>query len=171
MKYYVLVVLTCVFYAQVGVAEIERYKMPETFEMDKLKEELIDDEGVRDYAYQDSLGYFTIGIGHLIDKRVGGKISQDTIHHIFKEDIAEAVQQLDDNLFWWRSLDPVRQRALINLCFNMGINKLLGFQNFLAHSQAGDYKKATEHLLDSKWARQVQKSRVERITQQWEYGV
>jgi len=145
--------------------------VPETFDIETLKKELIDDEGVRESAYRDSLGYLTIGIGHLIDSRIGGKISQDTIHHIFKEDINEVIQQLDDNLFWWRNLDPVRQRALINLCFNMGINKLLGFQNFLAHSQGGDYKKAVKHLLDSKWATQVQKSRVERITQQWEYGV
>ena len=169
MKYYVLVLLTCVFYAQVGMAEIE-VKLVETFDETLLKKELIDDEGVRESVYKDSLGYATIGIGHLVDGRIGGKLSQDTIHHIFKEDIAETVRQLDENLFWWRNLDPVRQRALINLCFNMGINKLLGFQNFLAHSQAGDYKKATEHLLDSKWARQVQKSRVERITQQWEWG-
>jgi lysozyme len=142
-----------------------------TFDMTKLREELIKHEGYSESAYPDSLGYWTIGIGHLIDGRIGGKLSQDTIYAIFEQDIENCVKDLDENLFWWRNLDPVRQRALINLCFNMGINKLLGFQNFLAHSQAGNYKEATKHLLDSKWAKQVQKSRRERITQQWEYGI
>jgi lysozyme len=160
----------------VGVGTAENplrgvYIMSETFDETKLKEELIDDEGKVPHAYQDSLGYWTIGIGHLIDKRLKGGLSEDTIHYIFREDLTEKVKDLDENLSWWRNLDPVRQRTLINLCFNLGINRLLGFPNFLAHLEAGNYKEAKQHLLDSKWATQVQKKRVERITQQVEHGI
>lgn len=38
-----------------------------------LKKQLIRDEGDVPYAYQDSLGYWTIGAGFLIDKRKQNK--------------------------------------------------------------------------------------------------
>ena len=39
-----------------------------------LKKQLIRDEGDVPYAYQTALGYLTIGVGFLIDKRKGGRL-------------------------------------------------------------------------------------------------
>jgi len=148
--------------------------MIKTFDMERLRQQLIKHEGVKDYAYQDSKGYWTIGIGHLIDARKGGKISQDTIHFIFEEDLDEKVADLDKYLPWWRSLDETRQRVLIDMCFNMGIGNdhrgLLSFKNALNYIEMGDYKEASKHMLDSKWAKDVGQRAIT-LSQMMEYGV
>ena len=52
-------------------------------------------------------------------------------------------------------LEPVRQDAMVNLCFNLGITTLKKFSNALASMEAGAYSDAAEHFLDSRWASQV----------------
>ena len=56
---------------------------------------------------------------------------------------------------WFPSLTDDRQRAIINMVFNLGLTKLLHFKKFLAAMEAGDYETAGKEMLDSKWARQV----------------
>ena len=129
--------------------------MPDILNIEKLKEQLIKHEDKKASAYQDSKGYWTIGIGHLIDARKGGKISEDTIQFIFEKDVAEKMAQLDEQLPWWKNLDEVRQRVLVNMCFNLGIEGLLGFHNTLAFIEHGDYKQAASNMLQSLWAEQV----------------
>lgn len=142
----------------------------ETFDLDKTREQLVRHEGKIPYAYQDSLGYWTIGVGHLIDKRRGGKISDDSIFAILDDDIAEKVEQLNEHLPWWKNLDPIRQQVLVNMCFNLGINGLLQFQNTLAHVEKGEYKQAAEGMLASKWASQVG-NRARELSQMMEFGI
>jgi lysozyme len=117
--------------------------------------QLLDHEGKIPFAYQDSLGYWTIGIGHLIDKRKGGKISEAAIRFLFEEDVYNCIVSLDQYLPWWKTLSEVRQRVLLDMCFNLGIAGLLTFKNTLAMIHHGDYAGAAENMLLSKWARQV----------------
>ena len=46
---------------------------------------------------------------------------------------------------------------LADMCFNLGINRLLGFKNTLAAIKAGDYEAAADGMLASMWAKQVGK--------------
>lgn len=121
----------------------------------KLQAELTRDEGKVPYVYKDSLGYDTIGIGHLVDKRKGGKLSEAAISFIFNEDVDEAVADLDKALPWWREMTDARQRVLVNMRFNLGLQGLLSFKNTLAMMQKGDYEGAAKGMLNSKWATQV----------------
>lgn len=125
-----------------------------------LEQELIAEEAIKLSAYQDSLGYWTIGAGHLIDARRGGTIPRYIAVVLLRHDIAEKEWQLDKALPWWRTLDDVRQRVLVDMTFNMGIgvkfgSGLLGFQNFLKFLQARDYENAAQELENSKEAREV----------------
>lgn len=129
----------------------------------QMVKQMREEEGVVPYAYQDSLGYWTIGVGHLIDKRKGGKLSDAAIDFILMEDINSAIADLDRSLPWWRTLTENRQRVLISMCFNLGITGLLGFKNTLAMMQRGDYEGAAKGMLDSKWATQV-KSRATKLS-------
>ena len=54
-----------------------------------------------------------------------------------------------------RNLQDARQRVCINMCFNLGLTRLLGFKKFLAAMAAGDWETAGVEMLDSKWSRQV----------------
>lgn len=117
--------------------------------------ELRRDEGIMQSAYQDSLGYWTIGVGRLIDKRKGGRLRDEEIDFLLLNDIAEKEEELDAAIPWWRTLSDARQRVILNMCFNLGIKGLLGFKNTLAMVKSGDYAGAAIGMLNSKWAKQV----------------
>lgn len=136
---------------------------------DSLIAELRYDEGVIDHAYQDSLGYWTIGVGRLIDKRKGGRLSDDEIDYLLTNDIADVETDLDEHLVWWTTLDPVRQRVIANMCFNLGIAGLLGFKNTLKAVRERRWDDAAKGMLASKWAKQVGK-RAERLAKMMRTG-
>jgi lysozyme len=117
--------------------------------------ELRRDEGTVRHAYQDSEGYWTIGVGRLIDKRLGGGLSDDEIDYLLRNDIKAKAADLDAHLPWWRGLDAVRGRVLLNMCFNLGITRLLKFKNTLAAIKAKRWSDASKGMLASKWADQV----------------
>ncbi|MBR8429373.1 glycoside hydrolase family protein [Burkholderia cenocepacia] len=117
----------------------------------KLKAELTRDEDRRYRIYTDTVGKVSGGIGrNLTDKG----FRDNEIDLMYQNDIADTEAWLDRNLPWWRTLDPVRQRVLMNMAFNMQ-GRLLGFRNFLAAAQRADWSVAAAEMLDSLWARQV----------------
>lgn len=124
--------------------------MPD-YDATKLKAELTRDEGRRPRIYTDTVGKISGGIGrNLTDKG----FSADEIDLMYRNDVAETEAWLDRNLPWWRQLDAVRQRVMLNMAFNMQ-GKLLGFRKFLAAAESGDYPTAYSEMLDSLWAKQV----------------
>lgn len=110
------------------------------------------DEGVRNKLYQDTVGKWTGGVGRNFSDRL---MSPALIQFILDEDIDLAVDQLDRNAPWWKSLNDARQNVLLNMCFNMGWPRLSGFKQFLAALQAGRYDMAAAEMMDSAWAKQV----------------
>lgn len=129
---------------------------------DKLIEELIKDEGYEYEVYEDHLGFATFGVGHLIldtDKEfgqaVGTPVSEKRILECLKNDIGTVCNELDRNMPWWKELGDEKMRVLANMCFNLGITRLLKFRKFLAALEAGDFETAGEEMIDSKWATQV----------------
>jgi len=112
------------------------------------------DEGVRLYAYQDSLGYLTIGYGRLIDRRKGGQISQGEAEYLLGNDINRTENELAQYA-WFTSQDSVRQAAITNMAFNLGVAGLLHFPHFLGYLQAKQYESAAAELVNTPWHTQV----------------
>lgn len=134
----------------------------------KLVQELRDDEGEKLRAYKDHLGYWTIGVGHLIDParganpapfgvdlRNGGTITAEQSAILLDRDIDAKAAQLDKRMPWWRNLSDNRQRVLINMAFQLGVDGLLAFKNTLAYVLQSDYHSAAAGMLASKWATQT----------------
>lgn len=121
--------------------------------MSKLIEQLKRHEGVRSHVYLCSAGYETIGVGRNIAES-GLGLSDDEINYLLENDIKRCKQELIA-LPWFVDLDSVRQDAIVNLCFNLGMTRLLGFKNALAAMEAGDHSKAADEFYDSRWAKQV----------------
>ncbi len=121
----------------------------------QLITDLVRDEGEVLHAYKDSLGYWTIGVGRLIDARKSGGITRAESRFLLANDIADKIAGLDEAIPWWTELDSARRRVIVNMAFNLGIAGLLGFRATLAAIKRGDYVQAAENMLDSKWARQV----------------
>jgi len=134
-----------------------------------LEEQLRLDEGEKLSAYQDHLGFWTIGIGRLIDARKGGGITAEESSYLFNNDVKTKTAEVRRALPWFDSLDEARQGVLLNMAFQMGTAGLLGFKNTLAMVKAGDYKGAAAGMLQSLWATQTPQ-RAKRLSVQMETG-
>ena len=135
-----------------------------------IEDQLRLDESERLTAYQDHLGYWTIGVGRLIDARKGGGISRDESALLLRHDIERVEAAIDRSLPWAASLDPVRRGALVNMGFQMGVAGLLGFAQTLAAVKAGDYLAAADQMLASRWASQTP-ARSRRLADQVRSGI
>ncbi len=128
----------------------------------RLKETITNHEASKRYAYKDSLGYLTIGIGRNIDTRGGRGLSADEIEYLLMNDINLCESQLH-NKKYYSNQDAVRKEVLIELCFNLGIDKLEKFVNTLKSFEAKDYESVVNGLKNSLWYSQVGKGRSSNI--------
>ncbi|CAL62399.1 Putative phage lysozyme [Herminiimonas arsenicoxydans] len=113
------------------------------------------DEGEVLHAYQDHLGFWTIGVGILIDKRKGGGITPEESAYLLSNRIMGKSIELDNRLPWWSKLDDARRGVLLSMAFQMGVDGLLGFKNTLTMVERGDYAGAAIGMLNSLWAKQT----------------
>jgi lysozyme len=127
-----------------------------------LIDQLKRDESVRLFPYIDSVGKTTIGVGRNLTD-VGISMAESDL--FLQNDITRATSSLEEALPWTSTLDPIRLAAVTNMSFNMGIKGLMGFRNFLAAMQTGDWNTASAEMLNSKWATQVG-ARAQRLSQQ-----
>src|SRR5690554_4120050 len=125
--------------------------------MNKLEKTLARHEGLRLKPYRDTVGKLTIGYGRNLDD---AGISEDEALVMMRNDIAVSRRELSQ-YDWFRRLDESRQGVLINMRFNLGLPRLLTFRRMIAALDNGDYNKAADEMLDSRWAEQVGNRAVE----------
>lgn len=115
------------------------------------------------------LDLFGVSLAHV--RKKGLTASQAEV--CLDNDIDRSMADLDRYYPWWRQLDPVRQRVLVNMCFNMGIGTptkgLRSFTGTMPLIKNGEYERAAANMLVSKWARQV-KSRATRLAELMRLG-
>lgn len=119
------------------------------------KEQLKIDEGCRITAYQDTVGVWTIGCGHTSGVKKGDKITQAEAEEFLLEDTLEAARDASALPVQFDTLNANRQAVLINMCFNLGLPKMLGFKRTIAAIAMRDFDNAALYMLQSKWAGQV----------------
>lgn len=147
-----------------------------------LEAELKRDEGFKLRVYRCTANKLSIGIGRNLEARrrckdgsfavgitpgetaklgctvasaIAKGITAEQASGLFFNDIEGCEADLDYRTPWWRKMSDARQRVLLNMCFNMGIDVLLQFKNTLGMMAAGRYSEAAKGMLASKWARQV----------------
>ena len=125
------------------------------FDTDRLIKDLEKQEGMVLSAYQDHLGYWTIGIGRLIDKRRRGRITVDEAYYLLTNDITRKEIELYDKLPWLSKHPENVQRALMNMSFQMGVSGILKFKRTLSLVGEKRYNEAADNALKSKWAKQT----------------
>lgn len=97
-------------------------------------------------------GKLTIGVGRNLDD-VG--IFPDESYFMLEHDKQRAIAQCRQNFPWFDQLNDVRKLVIVDMCYNLGIGKLLGFHNMIAAMEKKDYRLAARCGLDSLWAKQV----------------
>lgn len=141
----------------------------------QLRKDLQRFEGLRLNAYLDTKGVATIGYGHTgPDVKLGLRWDAEKAERALDIDITYHNAETARAFPWAERLDPARLMVLRNWVFNMGVGwaprggaandkgkGVRSFVNTLAHMQAGQWDKAAQGMLASKWARDVGSNRAE----------
>ena len=146
-------------------------------DLTKMGAELDRDEGTRLVVYDDAtgepigpgsrvIGNPTIGTGRCLTNRNG--ISKDEADYLRNNDVNGKLAQLDQRP-WFAAMPPDRQRAIVNMAFQMGVAGVQTFGEMIAAIEAGDWTKAADAAMASRWARQAP-ARAARVTTLLEYG-
>ena len=123
-----------------------------------MREVLIADEGMRLRPYLDTKGLWTYGVGRLIGKNlIELKISERIARAMLEEDIEQAASDACEILGQptWDAMNDARKVAAISLLFTLGATKFSQFHQTIAAMRKQDWNAAADHVLDSKWARDV----------------
>lgn len=126
---------------------------------EKVKQQLIIDEGYRATVYRDSVGNLTVGIGHLVlpsdNLAYGQYVSNDKIMDLFEHDLVHAEIGCRALVADFDKLPDDVQGVLLNMCFNLGAQGLKEFHNFLIAISDRDFLRAADEMKNSLWYQQV----------------
>tara|TARA_B100001996_G_scaffold298879_1_gene239285 strand:- start:1267 stop:1725 length:459 start_codon:yes stop_codon:yes gene_type:complete len=131
-----------------------------------LKEQIKRHEGEVLEVYKDSLGYLTLGVGHLIreddeeyGEPEGTPVSQEVVDRYYDADfdkhVDETIHVCDSNNIIFDECPEDIQHVLVNMCFNLGANRLGKFKNMLKAVSNEDWQEMSVQMEDSKWYGQV----------------
>jgi lysozyme len=125
---------------------------------------LIADEREVLHAYQDHLGFWTIGVGILIDERKGGGITHEESRYLLRNRVRRKEAECESRFEWWHNIDDVRQGVILCMAFQLGTNGVANFKRMCAALRIRDYITASIEMLDSTWRKQTPE-RCERMAQ------
>lgn len=117
-----------------------------------LVDQIIQHEGLRLRPYTDTVGKTTIGVGRNLSD-VG--ISNAEAMLLLDHDLDEAITDLVGSFPWFVTLDPIRQRVMADMRFNLGASRFRGFQRMLRAMSEQDYPLAAAAMRKSLWYSQV----------------
>lgn len=118
----------------------------------KLKSLLVSHEKYVQFPYSDSSGHLTVGIGRNLTDR---GVSTSEAFYLLDDDILYFSTKLAHYLRCFNELNENRQIALVDMCFNVGVQGFLNFEKMVAALETHDYERAAYEILNSKWLEQV----------------
>ena len=131
-------------------------------DIEKLREELIADEGMRLDVYRCTKNHLTVGVGHRIiegdaeyGKPEGYTITERRMKQLFDLDIAIVREDCHRLYEDFSDLPEEAQRIIANMMFNMGLPRMRLFKAKRKCVNDRDWAGAALEMLDSKWARQL----------------
>ena len=113
---------------------------------------LIRHEGLKLKPYKCTAGKLTIGVGRNIEDM---GITEDEAIYMLRNDVARFAAELAQAKPIVKSLDDVRYYVLLNMAFNLGINRLLKFEKMWKAIEDQRYTDAALEMQDSRWCEQV----------------
>ena len=142
--------------------------------LEELKEHIKFEEGVKlndngeHILYNDSLGYKTLGIGHLVkatdpenEMEVGTVVSQERVDECFEADLYVAINDME-KFTEDMNVDENVKECVTHMVFQLGLPRLNKFKNFKQALLDGDIRSAQAEMKDSLWYRQTT-NRAERL--------
>ena len=128
--------------------------------MEEIKQRIKEHEGFRDTVYSDSLGFATIGYGHLVlptDNFVEGvTYDKTTLEEVFDNDFKIAHYSAIELLKGIEHNDTIKG-VIIEMCFQLGKPRVMKFKKMWEALKNNDLAKASEEMIDSNWHKQTTK--------------
>lgn len=131
-------------------------------DLNRLREEIAADEGIKHEIYLDHLGLPTFGIGHLVTESdpehgepVGTEVSEERVVEAFDSDVETVLADCEELYDDFAELPEEVQLIIANMMFNMGRPRLSKFKGMKAGVDARDWNKAADEMVDSRWYKQV----------------
>ena len=130
--------------------------------IDKLRQDLEIDEGIKHEVYLDHLNLKTVGIGHLCredepeyEMEVGTPISDERVQQLFERDLD--MVRLDCVKLYpnFDALPEEAKQIIANMMFNLGLPRLSKFKLMKAAVDAGDWEEAANQMESSRRHSQV----------------
>jgi lysozyme len=125
-----------------------------------LKKKIKKNEGFRDTAYLDSLGFATIGYGHLIKPKEKNllyrKTSKKNLLEIFIKDFDKALNDYE-KFYKKNEHNQNTKEVLIEMIFQLGIDKQRRFVKMNGYLQEKQLFMASLEMKDSLWHKQTPK--------------
>lgn len=122
-------------------------------------------EGYINQIYKDKLGNLTIGYGHLVKLDDGfsskKKYSKKTLLKLFDADLILAISDFN-NHYSKKNFSNNVQEVLIEMIYQLGINKTLMFRRFNRHIKNKLLYLAAFEMMNSRWYQQTPK-RVDKL--------
>ena len=128
--------------------------------MEEIKQRIKEHEGFRDTVYSDSLGFSTIGYGHLLlpsDNFVEGvAYPKEVLEEVFDNDFKIAVDSARELL---RGIEHnhIVFGVIVEMCFQLGKPRVMKFKKMWQALRENNYLKASEEMIDSNWHKQTTK--------------
>ena len=139
------------------------------FPFDEALTSLKKEEGWSATAYKCASNRITLGWGRNVDKNGGLGISKSEGEVLLRNDVERCLVECKKAFSFFDDLTPNRQRALVEICFQLGITSLKKFHMALSALENGMYEKSANEFLLSRWAKQTP-ARAERMSKLIRYG-
>jgi lysozyme len=130
--------------------------------IEKLREELISDEGMRLDIYRCTENFLTVGVGHKIvagdaehGKPEGYTITERRMKQLFELDVAVVREDCSRLYEDFSELPEEAQRIIANMMFNLGLPTMKKFRGMRRCVDERNWSGAADEMVDSKWYDQV----------------
>jgi lysozyme len=117
-------------------------------DLNRLKQSIKKHEGLKLKPYQCPNNKLSIGYGRNLEDN---GITLQEAEKLLETDLLNIKLELVDKIKFFYKLDDVRQNVLLEMAFNMGVSRLLGFKNTLKFMEKTDFINASKEMLNSKW--------------------
>jgi len=120
--------------------------------MKELLESIKKHEGFVEHVYDDSLGIPTIGYGFAIKDLI---LEEDLCDEILLRKLRKLGRSVMGKFPFFDSLPSDCKEVLMEMCYQLGVTGVSKFKLALKAMEDGDWEKAADEMLDSKWAKQT----------------
>lgn len=126
---------------------------------ERVKRRLRDEEGLKLSPYPDTEGLLTIGYGWCLQRSPMRVVEAEfRLTNDVSQELSECIRYVPG----FAEMSEARQEVFVDMTHQMGIQGVMGFRRMIGAVRIGDWERASEELLDSKYAKEQAPARAAR---------